>query len=75
MVPLNLSSSPRGDLDRGSLSSYLFILYVEVFSGILSHAHGNGSLTRVPISRQLVQVSHLFFVDDCLLIIKASFLE
>lgn len=66
--------SPSRDLRQGDpLSPYIFLLYAEGLSSLLSRAEGEGMITRVPISHRGTKLSHLFFADDILLFCKANF--
>lgn len=46
------------------LSSYLFIICVEVLSYSLLRAEQQGSITGVPIGKWGFSINHLFFADD-----------
>ena len=64
---------PSCGLRQGdSLSPYLFILVMEVFSQMISQEEVQGRLQGIKISRSSPAISHLFFADDSLLFFKAS---
>jgi hypothetical protein len=61
--------SPSGGLRQGDpLSTYLFQLCAEGLSSLLSNAYQDGLISGGPISARGVHLSHLFFVDDSLLL-------
>ena len=64
---------PKRGLRQGDpLSPYLFLLCAEGLSALLRKADFDREITGVAISQRGPKVSHLFFVDDCLLFCKAS---
>jgi hypothetical protein len=67
---------PSKRLRQGDLiSPYLFLIYAEVLSSMLTQANLNGLLSGVPTSKIGPRVSHLFFVDDSLLFCRTSILQ
>lgn len=57
----------RGIRQGDSLSSYLFILFVEALSMAISHAGLDGSFHGIKMARNDAPIiSHLMFADDCL---------
>jgi hypothetical protein len=79
VVLINGETSPFFQSDRGlrqgcPLSPLLFILVMESFSLLLKKGQTEGSLTGVKVSR-IVKILHLFFVDDILIMTKASLEE
>jgi hypothetical protein len=66
--------SGRGLRQGCPLSPLLFILIMEGLSLLLKKGKGEGKLSSVKVSR-LVKILHLFFVDDVLLMSKASPVE
>ena len=57
------------------MSPYLFIIAQDVLSIAISKAVRNNFLSEVKAKRGCPPVSHLFFVDDYLIFIKASLKE
>jgi hypothetical protein len=66
--------SGRGLRQGCPLSPLLFILVMEGLSLLLKKGQEEGKLSGVKISR-LVKILHLFFVDDVLIMTKATFHE
>jgi hypothetical protein len=66
--------SERGLRQGCPLSPLLFILVMESFSLLLKKAQDEGSLSGVKVSR-IVKILHLFFVDDILIMTKATLEE
>ena len=62
----------RGLRQGDPLSPYLFLICAEGLSALLRHAESRNDIVGVKIARNAPSVSHLFFVDDSLLFIKAS---
>jgi ribosome-associated protein YbcJ (S4-like RNA binding protein) len=73
--PVGLIKPSRGIRQRDHMSPYLFLLCVEVLSGLLQQAEARGVITGVPSSPKGPKISHLFFVDDSLLFCKANIVE
>ena len=64
---------PSRGLHQGDpLSPYLFLLYAEEFSSMLSKAQDGGRLHWVSICRRAPCISHLLFANDLLLFCKAN---
>jgi hypothetical protein len=79
VVLINGESSPFFNSERGlrqgcPLSPFLFILVMESISLLLKKGQVEGSLTGVKVSR-VIRVLHLIFVDDVLIMTKASLEE
>ena len=70
-APLHLTNG-RGLRQGDPLSPYLFILCPEAFSALLSEADLDGSLKGVCICDGAPRINHLFFVDDPLIVMKAT---
>lgn len=54
------------------LSSYIFILYMEVISRNLSKLQMQKYLEGLKIARSAPIISHIFFADDALIFFKAN---
>ncbi|XP_021774244.1 uncharacterized protein LOC110738176 [Chenopodium quinoa] len=54
------------------LSSYLFVLCMEIFSAMINQAESTGLFKGVKVSRYAPSISHLFFADDSLLFFQPS---
>ncbi|XP_010687249.1 uncharacterized protein LOC104901378 [Beta vulgaris subsp. vulgaris] len=64
---------PSVGLRQGDpLSSYIFILCMEVLSRNLSKMQNNKELNGLKIARNAPKISHLFFTDDALFFFKAN---
>lgn len=70
--PLELVKPSRGIREGDPLSSYLFILCMEVLSALSGKAQANGSLPGVRVSRNSPPINHLLFADDTMFICKSS---
>jgi hypothetical protein len=68
--------SPSRGLRQGDpISPYLFLLFAEVLSSLLSQAESKGIISGVPTSPKGPKISHLFFVDDCIIFCKSNSVE
>jgi hypothetical protein len=64
---------PERGLRQGDpLSPYLFLICAEGFSALLNHAEEEGRIARVKICQSAPRVSHLLFVDDSQILIRAK---
>ncbi|XP_048503164.1 uncharacterized protein LOC125498892 [Beta vulgaris subsp. vulgaris] len=64
---------PSAGLRQGDpLSSYIFILCMEVLSRNLTHLQNMKELEGLKIARTAPKISHLFFADDALFFFKAQ---
>jgi hypothetical protein len=70
----NFFQSSRGLRQGCPLSPLLFILVMEGLNLSLKKAQADGALTGIKVSR-LIKVLHLLFVDDILIMSKASIAE
>jgi hypothetical protein len=68
--------TPERGLRQGDpISSYLFILCVDVISGLLKKADDENKIHGIKIAKTAPQMSHLFFVDDSLLFARGNLEE
>ncbi|XP_042958065.1 uncharacterized protein LOC122293587 [Carya illinoinensis] len=74
-MPQESFTPTRGIRQGDPLSPYLFILCAKVLSCMLQAAETTGALTGVPLARNHMNISHLFFANDSLLFCKANPLE
>jgi hypothetical protein len=65
--PCGLITPYRGIRQADPISPYLFLLYAEALSAMITRANGDGRLMGVPTSKRGPEISHLFFTDDSLL--------
>lgn len=64
---------PSAGLRQGDpLSSYIFILCMEILSRNLTHLQRKKELEGLKIARSAPKISHLFFADDALFFFKAQ---
>jgi hypothetical protein len=64
---------PQRGLRQGDpLSPYLFILCVNVFSGLITKAQVEKKLHGVKVANGAPEISHLLFADDSLLLCRAT---
>jgi len=61
----------RGLRQGDPLSPYLFLICAEGFSALLNHAEREGKIAGVKICHGAPSISHLLFVDDSLILIRA----
>lgn len=54
----------RGIRQGDPLSPYLFIICVEVLSGLITKYHNQGKIQGISIARNAPAISHLFFAND-----------
>lgn len=65
----------RGIRQDDPLSPYLFLFYTEGFSTLVQQVVYQKKHTRVKISRNDPEISHLFFTDDTLMFCEANVKE
>ncbi|XP_040998968.1 uncharacterized protein LOC121244821 [Juglans microcarpa x Juglans regia] len=65
----------RGIRQRDPLSPYVFIICAKALSSLISKTKGEGLIHGVPIAKNRLRISQLFFADDCLLFCKANAIE
>lgn len=65
----------RGLRQSNPLSPYLFILVAEGLSVLIQQREAAGLIHGVQIQSQVPSISHLFFVNDCYLLFRASVQE
>ncbi|XP_026433883.1 uncharacterized protein LOC113331389 [Papaver somniferum] len=70
--PMEFFSPTRGLRQGDSISPYLFILYMEGFSRLLSNAANQKIIKPVIPTKTGPAISHLLFADDCILFTKAN---
>lgn len=62
----------RGIRQGDPLSPYIFILCVEVLSGLCKKAHEDGSLPGLIVARNCPKLNHLLFADDTMIFTKTD---
>ena len=73
--PTSWFQSTMGLQQGEPLSTYLFILGSEELARISNREQGNGKLTRQPLDDGQRYLGRLLYVDDCLMVAKASIAE
>lgn len=67
------SFSPERGLRQGDpLSPYLFVLCVDVLSGLFKEQVNGNKIHGIQVARRAPQIIHLFFADDSLLFARAN---
>ena len=70
--PMGSITPSRGIRQGDPLSPYLFLLCAEGLSSLIKASVANGGLKGIPVSREGLVLSYLFFVDDSLIFCRAS---
>jgi len=70
--PTSPFNPKRGIRQGDPLSPYIFILCVEVLSGLINKEQRNGNITGIAIATNAPAISHLLYVDDSILFCKAK---
>ena len=73
--PKGLFRPSKGFRQGDPLSPYLFLFCAEGLNAILKEAASKGEIHGFSICRNGLKLTHLFFVDDCLLFCRASLTE
>ena len=74
-VPASFFPSTKGLRQEDPLSPYLFVMGMEVLDVLIRRAVEGGFLSRCSIrggSRSTLNISHLFFTDDTIVLCEAS---
>ena len=73
--PKGMIKPSRGLRQGDPFSPYLFLFCVEGLNAILKQAADVGEIQGFSICRRRPKLTHLFFVDDCLLFCKSTLEE
>lgn len=71
-TPYGKVTPSRGLRQGDPISPYLFILCMEVLSGLCTNAQRNDSLLGLQVSQKSPYVNHLIFADDTMLFCKTN---
>jgi len=71
-TPVDPFYPTRGIRQGDPLSPYIFILCVEVLSGLISKSQHEGLIHGVSIATNALAISHLLYADDSLLFFRAD---
>lgn len=69
-TPIGRIIPTRGICQGDPISPYLFLLFAEALSSMLTREESRGMLTSVPTSKRGPQITHIFFADDNLLFVR-----
>jgi len=70
--PTDPFSPNRGIRQGDPLSPYIFIICAEVLSGLITKSQQEGHIHGVSIATNAPPISHLLYLDDCILFCKAK---
>lgn len=69
--PVQFFSTSRGLRQGDPLSPYLFVICMEIFSRILEKAFSEKKISGLKVNKDALNISHIFFADDCFLFRRA----
>ena len=73
--PKGMITSSKGIQQGDHLSPYLFIFCAEGLNALLHYATIGGAIQGFSICRNGPKLTHLFFVDDCLILCRSTLEE
>ncbi|KAF5482541.1 hypothetical protein F2P56_003099 [Juglans regia] len=73
--PRDVIYPSRGIRQGDPISPYLCLLCVEGLSNLINAAEIKGDIKGMAVARGDIRVSHLLFVDDCIIFARAKWLE
>lgn len=66
-------SPSRGLRQCDPFSPYLFLICAEGFSALIRDAKNKRRMVEATVGRERFAMNHLFFADDCILFVNASY--